>query len=203
VSDAALDLVSAYGAPALFAILVAAAAGVPLPATLLLLLAGSLVSSGDLDLWLVLLLATLGVLLGDQVGYLLGRLGGEEILRRVTELTHGEDQAERARHFVGRWGAVAVFLSRWLVGPLGPWVNVTTGSAHYSWVRFTSWAVLGELIWVGLYVGLGHVFGDRIEALAGLAGSLGLTLASLVLLAGLGWLLVHHLRKEDPAPGPA
>ncbi len=51
MSDAVLEFVSAYGAPALFLALIAGAAGIPLPGTLLLLGAGSLVSSEDLDLW--------------------------------------------------------------------------------------------------------------------------------------------------------
>ena len=193
MSEAVLELVSTYGAPALFFALVAGAAGVPLPGTLLLLAAGSLVSSEDLDLWQVLVFGTSGAVLGDQIGYLLGRLGGARIMLRLTQLTHGEDRVRRAQVALERWGGGTIFLTRWLIGPLGPWVNLTAGSLAYPWIRFLFWGVLGEAVWVVLYVSLGRLFADRIEVLADLVGSIGWALASLAVAALIAYLLYHYL----------
>ncbi len=52
-------------------------------------------------------------------------------------------------------GALAVFLSRWLFSPLGPYVNFAGGAARLDWGRFTWAGIAGETVWVALYVGLG------------------------------------------------
>lgn len=194
MSDAVLEFVSAYGAPALFLALVAGAIGIPLPGTLLLLGAGSLVSSEDLDLWQVLLMGTGGAVIGDQIGYILGRVGGVQIMHWLTQLTHGEDRVGKAQSSVERWGGGTIFFTRWLIGPLGPWVNLSAGSLAYPWVRFLFWGVLGEAVWVGLYVTLGRLFADRIEVLADLVGSIGWALASLAIAGLLAYLLYSYIR---------
>ncbi|MCC6237733.1 MAG: VTT domain-containing protein [Dehalococcoidia bacterium] len=194
MSDTVLGLVSTYGAPALFLALVAGAVGIPLPGTLLLLGAGSLVSSEDLDLWQVLIFGTCGAVLGDQLGYVLGRIGGVRIMHWLTRLTHGEDRVDRAQASVVRWGGGTIFITRWLVGPLGPWVNLSAGSLAYPWVRFLFWGILGEMVWVAMYVSLGRLFADRIEVLADLVGSVGWALASLAVAGLLAYLLYQYIR---------
>jgi hypothetical protein len=67
---------------------------------------------------------------------------------------------------------MGIFLSRWLVTPLGPWLNLTSGIAGYSWPRFLFWDVTGEVLWVVIYVNLGKIFSDRVSALAELLGNL-------------------------------
>jgi len=70
-----------------------------------------------------------------------------------------------------RRGLVAIFLSRWLVSPLGPWVNLVAGSSGYGWTRFTLVAVAGEVVWAGLYVGADFGFAGNIEAASQALGS--------------------------------
>ena len=65
----------------------------------------------------------------------------------------------------------AVFLTRWLFSPLGPWVNLITGSSGYGWHRFTLAGVAGEAVWAGLYVGMGYAFADNITAANDMLGS--------------------------------
>ncbi|MBL4808348.1 MAG: hypothetical protein JKY31_13850 [Rhodobacteraceae bacterium] len=86
----------------------------------------------------------------------------------------------RAKAFSAKWGGMGVFLSRWLVAPIGPWINFASGISDYHWRGFTFWAVLGEVIWVGLYVTLGVVFSANAMALA-------------ELLADVSWLLLGIL----------
>lgn len=194
MSDTVLAFVSAYGPPALFLALVAGAIGIPLPGTLLLLGAGSLVSSEDLELWQVLLFGTGGAVLGDQIGYVLGRIGGARITLWLTQITHGENRVGRAQASVERWGGGTIFITRWLIGPLGPWVNISAGSLAYPWIRFLFWGLLGEAVWVVLYVSLGRLFADRIEVLADLVGSIGWALASLAVAGLIAYLLYQYIR---------
>jgi len=76
MNDQLLAAVSLYGAPALFGIVAIAAIGVPLPITLLLIIAGSLISQGVMNLWWAIAAAGVGSILGDQIGYAIGRWPG-------------------------------------------------------------------------------------------------------------------------------
>jgi membrane protein DedA with SNARE-associated domain len=102
---------------------------------------------------------------------------------------------EQARAFADRWGGLAIFLTRWLVGPLGPWVNLSSGIASYSWPRFVVWDVLGEALWVALYVMLGNVFSDRVEAIADLATNVSWALVGVLVAALCAWQIVRYVRS--------
>jgi membrane-associated protein len=80
LSDYLLATLGAYGVPVLFVALLVGSAGVPLPASLMLVAAGSFVEQGELDLWPVLALSAAGAVLGDNVGYAAGRWGGRRDL---------------------------------------------------------------------------------------------------------------------------
>src|SRR2546421_8267601 len=129
-------MLGVYGAPALFVILLIGCVGMPMPATLLLLAAGSFVEQGEMSLWPVLVLASVGAIIGDNIGYALGRWGGQSAAPRIGRLVGGERQLRRAEYWLRSWGGAGVFLTRWLFTPLGPVVNLTSGATRYPWPRF-------------------------------------------------------------------
>ena len=107
-----------------------------------------------------------GALLGDQAGFGIGRTTGGMLtdwLRRSPARTKLLAQAEG---FMVQRGALAVFLSRWLFSPLGPYVNLLTGAAGMRWRIFTLMSAAGEVIWVAAYVGLGFLFYENLGSLA-------------------------------------
>lgn len=189
-----LGLVPTYGLWLLMVSTFLSCMAVPLPASILLLAAGGFVASGDLPLAGTVLAALAGALLGDQAGYQAGRWGGAPLLDRLARRV---SLIERARALLARRGDLAVFLSRWLLSEAGPFVNLAAGASGLPWARFTLWSVLGEAIWVGLYVGVGRVMTGSLEAASGLVlRILGLILA-VVVTAGLGAWLAAKLRAEQ------
>ncbi len=76
IIDQLLAALSQYGLPMLFGVTAIAAVGVPLPISLMLVAAGSFVELGEMKLWQVIVVAGGAAVLGDQVGYALGRWGG-------------------------------------------------------------------------------------------------------------------------------
>jgi len=196
VTDQLLGWLSLYGLPALFLILVIASAGMPFPVTLLLIAAGSFVAQGELKLTPVLLLASAGAVVGDQIGYCVGRYGGRRLVRRITGKFGGAEMIHRAEGVTERWGGWGVFLSRWLATPLGPWMNLTSGITAYPWPRFFIWDVLGEVLWVVLYVLLGKFFNDRVTELADLLGNLTWVIIGVVATIILGWKLFQTFRND-------
>ena len=197
MTDELLGLLSTYGLPALFVMLAVSSAGVPFPITLLLIASGSFVAQGEMGLWQVLIICSAGAVLGDQIGYWLGRSGGRKLVHRITRRFGGAEMIKRAEAFTKRWGGVGIFLSRWLVTPLGPWLNLTSGITGYSWPRFLFWDVLGEVLWVVIYVSLGNIFSDRVGALAELLGNLTWVIVGVIAAVILGWKLLQYFRSDD------
>lgn len=192
LSDQLLGAMSLYGLPVLFGVLLIGSIGVPMPATLLLIAAGSFVEQGDLNLWSVLGLASAAAILGDNIGYALGRWGGRRAARRMTAWIGGETKLRQAKTWSKRWGGTGIFFSRWLVTPLGPWLNLTSGMTNYPWRRFVFFDVLGETLWVVLYVSLGRIFSDRVQAMSVFLGDVTWVIIGLIIAAFLSWRLFKH-----------
>ena len=143
--------------------------------------------------------ASAAAVLGDQIGYALGRWGGHRITRGIVRRKNGEAKMAQARAFTERWGDAGIFFSRWLVTPLGPWLNLTSGLTGYSWRRFFVWDILGESLWVILYVLLGKFFSGRVQALLDILGNLAWVIVGLVAATIVGWQLIRYLRPVKHA----
>src|SRR5215210_8935015 len=119
LSDYLLSTFGIYGLPVLFGVLLFGSIGVPLPGSLLLVAAGSFVEQGDINQWSVLVLASAGAILGDNIGYFLGRWGGRRLVRWLSRFVGGEARLEHVEGWLKRHGGLGIFLSRWLLTPLG------------------------------------------------------------------------------------
>lgn len=195
MTDTLLALLPHYGAPLLALITFLSCIAVPVPASLIMLAGGAFAAGGDLSPWLAGPAAFTGAVLGDQAGFGIGRWGTGLIARIEATSRKRAFLVARARAFSSRWGAPGVFLSRWLVSPLGPYVNFLSGAAGLGWALFTLWSVLGEALWVSLYVGLGYRFSGQIEALADILVNASGTLAAALVTALLGgflWKRAHE-----------
>ena len=214
MTDRLLELLLAYGVMALVPILLISAIGLPLPASLLLVASGAFAGSGQLPLAALLLGAVGATVAGNGIGYWLGRRGGTSaasgwLRRRVcrAETPAGAGRVERAGRLVARWGGPAVLLTRFLITPLAPAVNLAAGAGHYPFRRFALYDVAGEAIWVGVYVGLGYAFSANLDRLAGLLGNATTALTVLAVLAVLLALLASayaaRLRHARATAGSA
>jgi membrane-associated protein len=195
MNEQLLAAVSEYGARALFGIVTIAAIGVPLPITLLLIVVGSMISQGVMNPWWAMGVAGAGSILGDQAGYAIGRWGGSAVVTKLSALLgrHAGLQAMEVK--AKAWGGPGIFVTRWLLSPLGPWINLVSGTAGYPWHRFLFWDVLGELTGAVVYISLGRFFSDRVMALYAVLGDLTWAIAALLAAIILGYLLLAHLRR--------
>jgi membrane protein DedA with SNARE-associated domain len=76
VNDQLLAALSLYGLPVLFSVIFASSLGFPLPATFVMVVAGSFVELGDMNIWWVVVLGGMASIAGDQVAYAIGHWGG-------------------------------------------------------------------------------------------------------------------------------
>lgn len=165
----------------------------PLPSSALLITAGTLGGAGHLYLPTIFLGATFGATLGDLTAFGLAH----RIAPRL-EAMGGRRKAmfQRARDFIAHRGMLAVFLSRWLITPLGPSINYVAGATSMSTSRFIAASLPGEFLWALTQLGIGYALargfrGDESALLKCL-------ILALVLTAVLG--LAHHLWHRRGRP---
>jgi len=199
MNDQLLAAVSLYGAPALFGIVAIAAIGVPLPITLLLIITGSLISQGAMNLWWAIAAASVGSILGDQIGYAIGRWAGPAVVARLSRVFGKRGNLEAMEAKAKAWGGPGIFATRWLISPLGPWINLASGTAAYPWHRFLFWDILGELTGAAVFISLGLFFSDRVMSLYAVLGDLTWAIATLLAAIVLGYLFVTYLRRAQPS----
>jgi membrane-associated protein len=202
VTDQVLAALLVYGLPVLFGVILICSVGIPFPISLMLVAAGSFVEQGEMKLWQVIAVASVAAVLGDQIAYGLSRWGGRRLVNRFSRRIGAENKIKEAEALTKRWSGAGIFFSRWLITALGPWVNVASGIAGYPWRRFLLWDVLGEVLWVALYVCIGYAFSNRVQAIAEILGNLTWVIVGLMVTVILGWQLVRYVRpKAEPNPG--
>ena len=182
---------------ALFAILVLSSAGMPFPSSLTVLAAGSIAAQSDIDPYAAFAAAVGGAIVGDQIGYCDRSLGRPRAREQGDRSVRRGGQGRRGGGVRAAMVWRGHLLTRWLAGALGPWINLTSGMSNYPWPRFLLWDVVGEVLWVVLYGGLGYVFSDRIQAVASLLGNISWAVAGLAATGFLAWRLWRGRRATD------
>jgi membrane protein DedA with SNARE-associated domain len=183
--DGILSALLVYGYPTLALTLLLGAVGLPLPSGLSMVVAGSLAAQGRMDWALASALAVTASVLGDVIGYGLGRVFGRELLdRRARWVGVTPDRRARVERLVGRWGALSVLLSRSLVSFLSSAVNLVAGASRYPFAGFVAFAIAGRLVWTSAYLGLGYGASGGLDHAAGFLTNLSGFLIALALLAG-------------------
>src|SRR5919107_2178125 len=111
--DQILSLVSQYGYLVVFFGVLLESTGVPLPGETILIAAGAVAHQGHLYLGDAIIFGILGAVLGDQIGYWVGRKGGRPfVLRWGRYILVTPERLARAERFFARHGGKAVFLAR-------------------------------------------------------------------------------------------
>jgi membrane protein DedA with SNARE-associated domain len=201
MTETLLALVPEWGAVLLALANFLACLALPIPASLVMLAAGAFAAAGDLNALPLWIGALAGATLGDQCGYWLGRSLGPRLLNRLSRHPRGAVMVDRAVVSLAQRRLPAIFLSRWLVSPLGPYVNFAAGAARINWLGFTLPAVAGECVWVSIYIGLGYSFSADIESLGSVLGNLAAAIAAGVMTVILGRMLWRSRHEADGTDG--
>lgn len=194
LADWALSNLAVYGGPMLLFISYIGSLGIPFPITPVIIAAGAFTRTGWIDWWLAVLACLAGAALADNSEYLLGRLAQPWLKRRFGEKLVWT----QAQSTFNRQGAWAILLTRFWLTPLAPAINVIAGS-RYPFVRFLCFDLLGQLLWVLLYGGLGYLFASQWESVSqALSGFSGVSMALVVIAYGV-YFFVARRRKAHPA----
>jgi membrane protein DedA with SNARE-associated domain len=191
----------AHGTPVVGLVLFFESLGLPLPGESLLVAAGVLAARGDLSPVGLFIYAWGGSVLGDNVGYLIGRLLGRRVLLRYggrVGLT--EERFARIENVFAHYGPVAVMFARFF-NILRQLNGVVAGVAGMSWGRFLTFNVIGAGLWVVAWGGGALLFGRHLAHVGAILHSIGpwgaSALALLVLAIAAGILWVMRRRAKD------
>ncbi len=171
--------------------------GVPSPGESALVLAAVLASQGKLQIWLVIVIGVVSAIVGDNIGYLLGRKVGREVLekpgplhkRRVKLIAAGD-------RFFHKHGSKTVFLGRWIaiIRVATAWL---AGINEMRFTHFFLWNAFGAVTW-GTTYGLAGYYGGH--AAAGVISAIGVGAAialGVALVLGLGAVKLRERRGAD------
>ncbi len=161
-------LVETFGYPLLFVLVMSESAGVPIPGETALIASAVLASQGKLEIGAVIAVAALAAIVGDNIGYVIGRKGGRWLLERPGAFERQRHEVLRVGEpFFEAHGPKAVFFGRFVLG-LRVWASWLAGATRMHWRSFFLWNALGGICWatgVGLIAYfLGHSAGGTIEA---------------------------------------
>jgi membrane protein DedA with SNARE-associated domain len=166
LTDTILALVPDYGLTLIFLVVSLACLAVPLPASMLVLTAGSFAASGDLPLGGVLVTAFAAFIIGDQIAYAIARVAGPRVLALLGRSPRMAPVIARSEGLLQERGTLAVLLSHTILSPTCPYVSYLSGAGGLSRFRFSVAAIPGAAIWTIGYVGLGYAFATQLEQLA-------------------------------------
>lgn len=130
-----------------------------LPGDSLLFVTGALAGAGLLDIWLACAVLLAAAILGDQCNYTIGRWLGPKVFQWESTRFFNRRAFDRAHGFYERYGGVTVILARFMPF-IRTFVPFVAGVAEMSRARFTSFNVVGALIWVLGLCTVGYLFGN-------------------------------------------
>jgi membrane protein DedA with SNARE-associated domain len=178
-----LEFLVRHGYAVVFGWVLAEQIGLPIPAVPILLAAGALAGAGKLSLGATLGVAVLGSLVSDAAWYLMGRLRGGAVLTLLCRISLEPDSCvRRTQETFAQYGASSLLVAKFVPGlsTAAPPLAGIVGMGLASFLAFTG---LGGLLWAGVFVGLGYVFADQLERVAGYAAGMGTGVVALVVVA--------------------
>ncbi len=157
---------SSYGYVVVFVLVMVESLGIPVPGETALI--GAALYAGSthrLEIWWVIVLAAVGAIVGDNIGFSIGRYGGARLLLRYGEKLH----LDEARLKIGIWlfrrhGGKVVFWGRF-VSILRTYAAFLAGTNRMAWPRFLVFNAAGGVVWATIYGVAYYVFGSSLQKL--------------------------------------
>ena len=161
-----LGIINKIGYVGVFLLMALESANVPIPSEVTMPFAGFLVSTGKFNLWILILVGTLGNLFGSWLSYYIAYLIGQPLARYLKKSKFFGSDYEKAEGFFQKYGLASVFWSRML--PVArTFISFPAGVFKVSFWKFSYLTFVGSLIWCGVLVWVGSYLGNNWGVLGG------------------------------------
>ena len=195
------NLLNVIGYPAVTLFVMIESSGIPFPGETMLLLASFYAgTSQQLSIPIVIACAALGAIVGDNLGYLVGRTGGRALaLRYGKYIRLRPEHLDSAERFFKKHGDKTVFFGRF-IAILRAWAAFLAGVNHMPWRKFLVFNAAGGILWATIYGILGYVAGrflhDNFTAVEHIAGTIGWIGGGVIVAAAIALIILFRLRRR-------
>jgi membrane protein DedA with SNARE-associated domain len=193
-------LLQHYGYAVVFAVVCLEAMGAPLPGESLLIGASIYAATtGKLDIVFIITAAAAGAIIGDNLGYIIGRWAGFPLLKRYGRYVGlTEPRLKVGEYLFKKHGSAVVFSGRFIAF-LRTFVALMAGASHMDWKVFLLWNAVGGVVWTSVYCTAAYWLGDAMHQVEGKL-AIGLGVAAVVVVGGSIWFFRRNEKRlEDKA----
>jgi membrane-associated protein len=168
--------------------------GVVLPGEVGVILGGVMANQHKLVLTAVLIAGIAGAVIGDSIGYGVGRRYGEAMLSKIPDRLLKPEHVRSAEESIRNFGGKSVFIGRFTAA-LRALVPGLAGMSRLPYARFLAWNAAGGVVWASGFVLLGYLAGSQYKRIEHYANYIGLALLVAIGVA----LFVRHRRSRHRA----
>ena len=195
-----LGLIDQFGFFGIALIVFVESFGVPAPGETAIIAGSAYAGRGHLSIAAVAVAAFLAAVIGDSVGYWIGRRGGRPLVHRFGRYVRlTPDRFDKVEGFMSRQGPKIVVVARFVEG-LRQFNGVVAGITGMPFPRFLLWNVLGAALWVGVWSTAGYLAGDHIEEISATASRYVVAAVGIGVLFVVAYVWNHRRRKRAARP---
>ncbi len=192
--------VSDYGYTAVFLGVFLESFGLPTPGESLMIAGALLASRGQLSIYWVLLLCWIAAVVGDNIGYVIGKRGGRPLVFKYgPRLGIKNTHIEQVEGFFDRHGGAVVLFARFVV-VLRQLNGIVAGTMGMNWWHFLAYNAAGAALWVGFWAGLAYYLGRRFSRIMAWVSTLEpivVLIAAAAVAVGLIYLWRHQRKRKS------
>jgi membrane protein DedA with SNARE-associated domain len=198
-----IHFISTLGYFGVFILMTLESALVPIPSEVTMPFSGSLIASGQFDFWILVIVGTLGNLVGSLLAYWLGAWGQEAVVRKVIikygkYLLISEHEYDRSERWFRNHGEMVVFGSR-ILPVLRTFISLPAGVAKMNLTRFIVYTTVGSFIWSFVLTSVGVTLGANWKSLEGYFRKFDVVIvaAGILVVAWYVWHKLKHVRRTS------
>jgi membrane protein DedA with SNARE-associated domain len=189
-----------YGLWAVLALVLIEDFGIPVPGETVLIAASVFAGSGRLNVFAVALVGFAAAVLGDNIGYAIGRFGGRRLVDRWGKYVFlTPERLDKAEAFFGRHGWKIIVVARFVEG-LREANGIIAGIAEMHWLRFLACNALGAALWVGTWVSIGFFAGQHLTPIYNAVTTYSLYAAIVAVVVIAVWVALRVRKRHRASP---
>jgi membrane protein DedA with SNARE-associated domain len=167
----------------------------PIPSELVMPFAGFLISSGEMNFWLIILFATIGSLIGSLISYYIGAYGGNRFVRRYGKyFLLNEEHLMKTEQWFSKKGELTIFIGRF-VPIVRHVISIPAGIGKMNLKKFIFYTFIGAGIWNAFLAYIGFVLGNNWEEIKHYADYVSWAILGIIIIVG-AYFLIKEIKKR-------
>lgn len=177
----AIDWINSIGYWGIFLGMVLESACIPIPSEVIMPFGGYLVSTGHLNIWGVIIIGTIGNIVGSLIAYAVGHWGGKRFIDRFGKYVFlSKKHLESAENWFDKRGEITVFVSR-ILPAIRTFISLPAGIARMNLIKFLTYTAIGSIFWSGILTYVGYALGKNWENIQNILHPISYVVAVIVL----------------------